>query len=259
MPNTSIKVLNIGQAGYRFESENIVVFIDPYLSNSIQEKEAKDLIRLKPIPIQPVNVIDADWVLITHEHRDHCDLDTLLPLSIASKQCRFIGPPHVVTMLTKARINPNRIFTAEYGHSLQLNDNLKIFPMPSAHPNIERDSQMRHRWLGYIMQFFSLNIYHAGDTSPHKEVINAVKRFGDIDVAFLPVNERNYFLDKRGIIGNMSIRETFQFAEIIGAKVLVPTHWDMFAINSVFKEEIEFLYERISPKFKLSFEFNVQI
>jgi hypothetical protein len=35
---------------------------------------------------------------------------------------------------------------------------------------------------------------------------------GPIDVAFLPMNERSFFRKRRGIIGNMSVREAFAMA-----------------------------------------------
>ena len=74
---------------------------------------------------------------------------------------------------------------------------------------------------------------------------------GSIDVAFIPVNERNFYREKRGIIGNMSVREAFQMAADIGVKTLVPTHWDMFAPNSVYKEELDLLYKLMRPPFEM--------
>jgi len=67
----------------------------------------------------------------------------------------------------------------------------------------------------------------------------------------MPVNERNFYREKRGIVGNMSVREAFQMATDIGVKTLVPTHWDMFAPNSVYKEELNLLYELMRPPFEM--------
>ena len=249
-----LRIRSLGQTGFRFEFAGIVVYIDPYLSNSVQEKEADDLVRLIPVAVPPADVTDADWVLITHEQRDHCDLDTLLPIAAASPRCRFTGPPAVVDMLEQAGISRERIHTARCGVVGQLGPGWEIHPVPSAHPGVERDDQGTCRWLGYVIRAGSRYIYHAGDTSADAEVMAAVKVFGKIDMAFLPVNERNYFRERRGIIGNMSVREAFRFAEEIGASALVPTHWDMFEANCVFREEIELLYEKISPEFELLFK-----
>ncbi len=251
MNSSAPGICNLGQVGVRFEFAGTVVYIDPYLSNSVQEQEAADLVRLKSAPLQPTDVTDADWVLITHEHRDHCDLDTLLPISVASAGCRFVGPPGVVAMLENAGIGRERLDMARCGLARQLGPDWEVHPVPSAHPVVERDRNGACHCLGYVMRVASRCIYHAGDTSVDEEVVTALRAFGKIDLAFLPVNERNYYRERRGIIGNMSIREAFQFAEEIGAGAIVPTHWDMFEVNSVFREEIELLYEKISPGFRL--------
>ncbi|MGH2708602.1 MAG: MBL fold metallo-hydrolase, partial [Actinomycetota bacterium] len=83
-------------------------------------------------------------------------------------------------------------------------------------------------------------------------LLAVLRGLGPIDVAFLPVNERSFFRKRRGIIGNMSVREAFAMAAEIGVRTLVPMHWDMFAPNSVFREEIELVYGRLSPPFALS-------
>jgi glycosyltransferase involved in cell wall biosynthesis len=67
----------------------------------------------------------------------------------------------------------------------------------------------------------------------------------------LPVNEHNFFRGRRGIIGNMSIREAFGLASEIGAKQVVATHWDMFAANSVEPDEIRLVHQKLDPGFAL--------
>ena len=83
------------------------------------------------------------------------------------------------------------------------------------------------------------------------DIIDRILSLGGADIAFLPVNERNYYRDQKGILGNMTVREAFQLAEDIHVKTLIPTHWDMFALNQVYQEEIELLYDKICPNFML--------
>ena len=49
------------------------ILIDPYLSNSVEELDSPDLIRQIKIPYYPEELTNIDWVLITHDHIDHCD------------------------------------------------------------------------------------------------------------------------------------------------------------------------------------------
>ena len=73
-----------------------------------------------------------------------------------------------------------------------------------------------------------------------------------INTVILPINEHNYFKEKIGIIGNMGIRDAFQFAELLRTDQLIPIHWDLFKCNSVYKEEIILLYNLLKPNFKLN-------
>ena len=107
------------------------------------------------------------------------------------------------------------------------------------------------------MQGFCCTSIIAWFTTP--ATLARIRRFSgalegkEIDYAFLPVNEKNFIASITNIIGNMSVREAFHFAEKIGAKRLVPMHYDMFANNRVYPEEIELLYDKIQPSFKLEF------
>lgn len=252
--NTAIKVKCLGQAGFRFEFDQTVIYIDPYLSNSVQEHEGDDLPRLKPIPMPPERITDADWIFVTHEHRDHCDPDTLVPISRASPDCKFHGPPNALQILEEVGISAGRLEVAEPGAEKSLARDAGVYTVPAAHPNVERDAVGAYRWVGYVFRFGDRFVYHAGDTLVSAEVLAALRAVPRIDVAILPVNERNHYRDRRGIIGNMSVREAFGFAEDIGAAAVVPMHWDMFEKNAVFREEIELVYRKTAPGFRLLIE-----
>ena len=73
-----------------------------------------------------------------------------------------------------------------------------------------------------------------------------------MNIVILPINEHNFMREKLGIIGNMSLREAFYLADFLNTKELIPIHWDMFELNSVFKEEIQLLYELLKPNFTLN-------
>ena len=67
---------HLGQTGLKIDLDDLTVLVDPYLSHSVQELDAPDLVRQVPIPYQPHELSTVDWVLITHEHMDHCDPHT---------------------------------------------------------------------------------------------------------------------------------------------------------------------------------------
>jgi len=247
----STPVRCLGQSGLRMKFRDIDVYVDPYLSDNVEAVEGAEMRRLFALPMRPEDVDDADWVLITHIHIDHCDLHTLLPVARASPRSRFVAPGECVDALRAAGVAPERLVVAPEDW-IDLGPGLRLTAVPAAHPTIERDAQGHLRFVGYVLEHDGRRFYHAGDTSPAAEMIDRLATLAPIEVAFLPVNERNYYRESRGIIGNMTVREAFRLAGDLRVQTLVPMHWDMFEPNTVFLEEIRLLYDLMKPPFALS-------
>lgn len=246
-----ISVQSLGQAGFRLGFGSEVIYIDPYLSHYVEEMEGPRARRLIPVALDPARVTDASWVFVTHEHIDHCDPKTLGPLVKASPKCRVVGPTPVRMVLMDLGIDADRLVPA-LADWTQLSADLRVRAVPAAHPELEIDSDGNWSRVGFLLDYRGRKIYHSGDTSVCPELIQDLEREGGVDVAFISVNERNYYRDSAGIIGNMSVRDAFRLAEEIGVRRFVPMHWDMFAANLVFVEEIELLYDKIRPDFELA-------
>lgn len=233
---------HLGQTGLFIRTRNLKILIDPYLSNSVEEIDSSDLKRLIPIPYNPNELKEIDFVLITHNHLDHCDPKTIPQIFSHNPNVKFIGPTPVRKLLDKWGIPKNSIIIPSFKR-IKLDDEFSINPVPAAHPQISYDLDKVPNCLGWLLEFNAIKIYVAGDTCLCDELINFMKKFEIIDIGLLPVNEDNYYRRKRGIIGNMSIREAFQFAIDINIRKLVPVHWDLFEANSVSPDEIKAVYK----------------
>jgi L-ascorbate metabolism protein UlaG (beta-lactamase superfamily) len=98
----------------------------------------------------------------------------------------------------------------------------------SAHEALERDERGRAKYLGYILQFGDWTIYHSGDTVRYEGMSEKLQHFR-VDVALLPINGR---AAERRVPGNLFGREAAQLASDIGAKLVIPCHFDMFEFNT---------------------------
>lgn len=246
-----MRVRTLGQGGLLITYSNINILVDPYLSNSVEEKDSSDLKRLFEIPYNPRDLKNINWVLITHDHLDHCDPDTLPYIANASPSCRFMGPNPVRKLLKKWGICDSRILPAN-SEFKEIEKNFHIKSMPALHPKLIIGDDGEPNTIGWFIKYKNKNIYIAGDTCLSDSFIKKLKECEVIDLCFLPVNEDNYFRRKRGIIGNMSIREAFALANEIGVKELVPIHWDMFKANNTTPEEIFAVFNSYEWDFKLN-------
>ena len=86
------------------------------------------------------------------------------------------------------------------------------------------------RFVGFVVDLGGVRIYHAGDTI-HFDGMEATLEPLGIDVALLPINGRDAEREGRGIVGNLDHREAAWLGSPIGAGVLIPMHYDLFARN----------------------------
>jgi L-ascorbate 6-phosphate lactonase len=131
-----------------------------------------------------------------------------------------------------------KVQVPEVGTTLDWGHNVEIKVVPSAHTKLNITEGLSE-YNGYVMRVGTHILYHPGDTIPHRDIEKYLP--SAIDMGFMPINERNFFRDEMDIIGNMTSREALQWSQELGIKTIVPTHWDMFSLNSTDPQEFEFI------------------
>lgn len=221
----------LGQSGYLVKWQNRHLLIDPYLSDSLTQKYAgtdKPHVRMTGRVIAPQQLNFVDVVSSSHNHTDHLDAQTIVPLLRANSDLKLIAP------------EANRSFVAErlnidVGRPLGVDDGTSVtaagfefFGIPAAHEELERDQAGRNRFLGYIIRFGSWTLYHSGDTLRYEGMVERLKPWS-IDVALLPINGRK---PQRRVAGNLSGPEAARLSKEIGARLAIPCHYEMFEFNT---------------------------
>lgn len=235
-----IKLTSLGQVGYIVDINNVRLVIDPYLSNYVEHKYGTQFKSLIKNPILPDSIVNVDYILITHEHEDHCDPITLEKIFGANQDVKVICPLECNEIIKK--IPFIEIQNPKIQERIQIKD-ISIKAVPAAHPELEINNGYS-RFMGFLISINNIVLYHAGDTIPY---LNANKYLPqEIDLAFLPINERNFFKDSEGIIGNMTCREALEWVEQLKIKHWVPTHWDTFSNNGTYKEELDIVAKKIN-------------
>jgi L-ascorbate 6-phosphate lactonase len=204
--------------------------IDPYLSYAIDRLSSDGFwTRHYPPPVRPEELTGIDLVLCTHDHLDHTEPETLRGIAAASPGSHFAGPRASVDRICAEGISPDRTTILREGRSFQFRD-VTIEPISVAHEAHETDAGGFDLFLGYLLHWNGLNIFHAGDTvvTPRLSASLANQR---VDVAFLPINGRNDERRQKGIVGNMNAAEAVPFAAGQKFGLVVPVHYDLYAHN----------------------------
>ena len=187
--------------------------------------------------INPEKLDFIDVVTSSHMHTDHLDARTLVPLIKANPHLKLVIPEanrHLVA--ERLDTDPFLAKGLNDGERAEING-FRFIALPAAHDKIERDEAGRCRCLSYVIQFGSWSLYHSGDTLWYEDLVERLKPFS-VDVAFLPINGRAV---ERRVAGNLNAKEAVALAGQIGAKIVIPHHYDMFTSNTANPDE--FIYE----------------
>ncbi len=224
-----VTLWSLGQCGYAFSYEGKTVMVDPVLTELLNE-DGFSLRTFAP-PFSPADDFPVDFVLCTHNHIDHLNPATLTVISASHPNTKFVVPKPFVTLLVQEGIPADRLIGAVQDVPLTLCDEISLLPLAAPHDFYQQDEEGCDLALAYVISFGPIRLLHAGDSVVTEKLIQDVRKAGPIDVALLPINGRDYWREKRGIIGNMNPLDAVKFAESIQADLTIPTHYDMFVGN----------------------------
>jgi L-ascorbate metabolism protein UlaG (beta-lactamase superfamily) len=218
-----------GQASFAARGGSLTVLFDPFLSAYSG--------RLHDSPLAPEEAIGIDVVMCSHEHVDHLDVPSIGAIANASPSAVFVVPSPIVDMVTEAGVPADRIVGMQPEGWVEVGG-LTVRAVPACHGVTMDDaygfgeslSGGLVRFLGFVVDLGGVRIYHAGDTIHFDGMEDTLAGLA-IDVALLPINGRDAEREGRGIVGNLDHREAAWLGSRIGAGLLVPMHYDLFARN----------------------------
>jgi L-ascorbate metabolism protein UlaG (beta-lactamase superfamily) len=228
-----MQIQYLGQAGLLVQGNQSQLLIDPYLSDFVVTGgygSAAMFSRNFPPPVNPEELTKIDVVFVTHDHADHCDLDTLKAVGEKNPRCMFIGPAPARDHLRQLDSIAVQLFSSFAEAKLA---GMDFSVVPAAHPGLEYDPRtMEPLAVGYVIRVDGVVLYHSGDTVLYdgmKE--NILAPFGKVDIACLPVNGRDEQREAMGIVGNLNAGESVELALSLGATHMIPMHNDLFSVN----------------------------
>lgn len=238
----------LGQSGFLLQWQGSRILLDPYLSDSLTRKydgTEKPHVRMTERVVDPALLKNILVTTSSHNHTDHLDQETLLPLWESNPHMKILAPEaNRQFVADRLKVDPGKLFGAVQGQAIHL-EGFTFHPVPAAHEELDADEQGRYRYLGYVIQFGGWTVYHSGDTLLF-DGMEAILRRWPIDVAILPINGRK---PERKVAGNLDGPQAAQLAREIGAKTVIPCHYEMFEFNTATPESFELKASELGQNF----------
>ena len=234
----------LGQSGFLVQWRGRHLLLDPYLSDSLTKKYAatdKPHVRMTERVVDPARLDFIHVVTSSHNHTDHLDGETLVPLLRVNREIKMVAPEANRDFIAN-RLGVDRSFPVGLrdGESATVGG-FRFTAVPAAHEEVSPEC------LGYVVEFGGWRIYHSGDTLLYEGMAERLRPFA-VDVALLPINGR---APERRVAGNLSGVEAARLAKGMGARLAIPCHYEMFAFNTATPDEFIRVAESIGQAYRV--------
>jgi len=215
-----LSVLWVGHATTLIQIDDKMILTDPVFTTTVGQFSK----RLVEPGIDPDNLPSLDAVLVSHMHIEH-----LSPASLdmfESKIQNLLIPQGGLVYIPNYDFRINELRTWQTWE----NDGLKITAVPVSHNGWRYGidgAWMETSYTGYIIEYNDIIVYFGGDTGYDSTYFHETgQNFPGIDLALLPIapiHPREYSWKR-----HTDPRAAIKITEELGAKQLMPMHYDTF-------------------------------
>jgi N-acyl-phosphatidylethanolamine-hydrolysing phospholipase D len=225
---SKVTVTWVGHATLFLQIGGRNLLLDPIFSDRASPFSSLGPQRRVPLPLRLDELPPIDAVLISHNHFDHLDRETVRML-----QAQRGGPPLFVVPLgvdlwLKAE-GATRVERLDWWDVLRV-DGVEVHLTPAQHWSSrspwDRNATL---WGGFVVRVPSFSFWYSGDTGYSADFKDIAARFGGFDLAAIPVGayEPRWFMQDQ----HVNPMEAVQVFKDVGAREAIGVHWGTFDLT----------------------------
>lgn len=223
-PATGLRVTWLGHSSVLVEIDGHHVLTDPIFSERASPLGWVGPRRWFESPLQVNDLPHLDAVVISHDHYDHLDRQSVLAL--APRTDRFIVPLGVGEHLVYWGIAAAKIVELDWWKTQQVGA-LRVVCTPARHASgriiIDDDEKL---WAGFALLGPHHRVYYSGDTGLFPAMAEIGKKLGPFDLTMIEVGQYHQAWPDWHIGPEQAVRAH----EMVRGHVMLPVHWGTFGL-----------------------------
>jgi L-ascorbate metabolism protein UlaG (beta-lactamase superfamily) len=244
LKNRDVRITTINHATHLIQVKDLTILTDPVYSQRASPFTWVGPERRRAPGISFEELPHVDIVIISHNHYDHMDLDTIAKLTKKSNPL-FIVPLGNKKIL--ASVGTTHVIELDWWQKHEVPAG-NIYLTPAQHwSNRGLTDRNLALWGSFVLEMSESKIYFAGDTGygVHFKLIE--EKFGPMDIAILPIGayEPRWFMKEQHI----NPAEAVQAHQDLKSKLSIGTHFGTFHLtNEGIEEPITDLKKALEEK-----------
>lgn len=167
---------------------------------------------------------DLDVVVISHDHYDHLDYNSILKLKEKTKL--FCVPLGIGQHLEHWGVNAEQIREFDWWEGEEVLPGLKLTSTPARHFSGRGFTRNKTLWSSFVLETGGYKMFIGGDSGFDNAFEEIGNKYGPFDLAMLECGQ----YDVQWPYIHMMPEETVKAALGLKAKVFLPVHWGKFTL-----------------------------
>ncbi len=209
----------LGHASVYIRLNGVAILTDPIFGSPPLIKRYVDL----PSPLEKIRTLD--YVLLSHDHRDHMDEPTLREIAKKFPNAKFLAGMRSEELLRDFVTPTNDVRTAGWFQRFDLgNSPVEIYFLPVRHWSRRGLFDSNHRlWGGFVIRGSETSIYFGGDSGYGRHYRETGEFFPEIDYFVIGIGayEPRWFMEPN----HNSPADAVKAFQDSCARYLVPMHY----------------------------------
>ena len=225
-PRDGLRVTWLGHSTLLLEIEGARFLLDPMWSKRASPFSfiGPKRFHRAPLPLEELLRLPIDAVVISHDHYDHLDEETIIALG--RTKARFFVPLGVGAHLERWGIRADRIREFDWWQEERIGT-IAITATPSRHFSgrwITSGWQDSTLWSGWSFRGPKRSAYYSGDTAMFPGFKEIGRRLGPFDITMIEVGQYNPMWPDV----HLGPEQAVQAHREVRGRVLLPVHWSTF-------------------------------
>ena len=222
----------LGHASALVELDGRRILTDPVFSRRCSPSQLVGPARMHPSPVTVADLPAIDVVLISHDHYDHLDMQTIIELGVRQPSARFVAPIGVGAHLQAWGIAADRISQADWWGTVELD--LDGVPMtfaccPTRHFSGRWLIRNLTQWASWSVLGPRHRFFFSGDTGFTEKFDEVGDRYGPFDLTLIAVGAYDPVWPEIHVNPEEAVKvHRMLSGDAHRDAVMLPIHWGTF-------------------------------